>query len=248
MKTISFISWKGGTSKTTLAITTAETLSQHGLKVLMIDIDPNCSSSESYQFTLCDENSKQLLFGAKVKPYRVKETANGGLIDLIPADLDLNLMSNCFDMTLKNAIIKNNYAENYDFCIIDPPGNWCSHTRNAIYAADKLVICGACSALDFRATISCFQQLQNCMVEADVSVVVTRYSNRINQDGIIEQYMQEFAEFLYSTPIPEIKSLRRLTADPSTPLHPTVQARLNQFVFDITGITDKTGVENATNE
>lgn len=235
MQTIAFISWKGGTSKTTLATTTAETCVKFGRRVLAIDIDPNCSLSETYGYTLRDANSKQLLFGAAVKPYRVKENESGGCLDIIPADLDLNLMSNCFDTTLKNQIAKAGYSADYDLCIIDPPGNWCSHTRNAIFAADKLVVCGACSALDFRATVSCFQQLQNCMVQADVSVVVTRYNSRVNQDGILEQYQNEFGEFLHATPIPEMKSLRRLTSDPASPLHPSVQKRLNKFVSDITG-------------
>ena len=235
MQIISFISWKGGTSKTTLGIATAETCAKFGLRVLLIDIDPNCSMSEAYNRALCDQNSKQLLFGANVKPYRIKETQSGGCVDIIPADLDLNLMSNCFDMTLKNQIQKNAYESNYDICIIDPPGSWCSHTRNAIFASDKLVVCGAASALDFRATVSCFQQLQNCMVQSDVSVVITRYNSRVNQDGILEQYQTEFKEYLYQTPMPEIKSLRRLTADPATPLHPAVQKRLTKFVSDITG-------------
>lgn len=235
MQTLSFISWKGGTSKTTLAIATAETCAKFGKHVLIIDIDPNCSMSESYNHTLCDDNSKQLLFGTAVKPYLVKETPSGGSISIIPADLDLNLMSNCFDMTLKNQIKRSHYESEYDICIVDPPGNWCSHTRNAIFAADKLVVCGACSALDFRAAVSCFQQLQNCMVEADVSVVVTRYNSRINLDGIVERYQTEFGDFLYETPMPEIKSLRKLTADPAYPLHPAVQKRLTQFVQDMTG-------------
>ncbi len=235
MKTLSFISWKGGTSKTTLGIMTAETCARHGYKVLIIDIDPNCSTSEAYGYALRDENSKQLLFGNKVKPYHVKDTEAGGSIDIIPADVDLNLVSNCFDTMLKNQIVKNEYAKEYDLCIIDPPGSWCSHTRNAIFAADKLVVCGACSALDFIATVSCFNQLKNCMVQADVWVVVTRWNSRVNLDGIIEKYKSEFKEFLYETPVPEMRSLRRLTADPSTQLHPTVQARLIKFVSDMTG-------------
>ena len=73
------------------------------------------------------------------------------------------------------------------------------------------------------------------MVQSDVSVVITRYNSRVNQDGILEQYQTEFKEYLYQTPMPEIKSLRRLTADPATPLHPAVQKRLTKFVSDITG-------------
>ena len=84
MKTISFVSWKGGTSKTTLAITTAETLAKNGKRVLIIDIDPNCSASESYQHALCDNNSKQLLFGSIVEPYHIKDTENGGFFKGTP--------------------------------------------------------------------------------------------------------------------------------------------------------------------
>ena len=57
---------KGGTGKTTLNTLLAEFLYQHGQKVLIIGLDPNCSISEVYGKVLQDQNSKLLLTGREV--------------------------------------------------------------------------------------------------------------------------------------------------------------------------------------
>lgn len=235
MKTLTLSSWKGGTGKTTLATVIAETLVKAGKRVLIIDVDPNCSISETYGKVLCDANSKQLYFGIAVNPYIVKENGTGKL-GIIPSDLDIALMANMADTTLKNQIQKAGYANDYDFCIIDPPGNWCAHTRNAIYASDRLIITGTCSALDFRATQNYFEQLVNCGIEIDTSIVVNRFNARANQPGILEQYQESFKDFLFPDVIPDIRSLRLLTSDPNYILHPSVQSRFNGFIQAATGL------------
>lgn len=65
---------KGGTGKTTLNILLAEFLYQHGQKVLIIGLDPNCSISEVY--------GKVLLTGREVQPYLLKEHTRGGTLSI----------------------------------------------------------------------------------------------------------------------------------------------------------------------
>lgn len=95
---------KGGTGKTTLNILLAEFLYQHGQKVLIIGLDPNCSISEVY--------GKVLLTGREVQPYLLKEHTRGGTLSIIPEDLDLSMLSNVMDTKLKHEIKKQDFAEN----------------------------------------------------------------------------------------------------------------------------------------
>lgn len=169
-KTLTHSSWKGGTGKTTLNALTAVMLSKY-FKVLAIDLDPNCCFSQIYNLEFSDETSKDLLSGSKIKPINVSNN-----LDVIPSCLDMALLQNIMDSTLKNMIKKFGYDQEYDFIIIDPPGSWNSHTRNAIFATDVLVITGTVSTLDYFATEKYLEQLQNCYLDANVFVTCNKFN------------------------------------------------------------------------
>lgn len=221
-------SWKGGTGKTTLNMLTARILAKDS-KVLIIDLDPNCCMSQIFGMALSDVTSKDLITGLPVEPYHTKIKN----LDIIPGSLDMCLLANIMDTTIKNQLYTKGFASNYDWIIIDPPGSWNSQTRNAIFASDFLIITGTVSSLDFQATQKYFEQLGNCYIEADVKVVCNKYNSQKNEPGIWDKYRDAFAKCIYSQPIPDIKSLKYLTADPEYPLHPTVSKKLTDYVASI---------------
>ncbi len=229
-KIITHTSWKGGTGKTTLNTLTAITLAKQDFKVLMIDLDPNCCLSQIFHKELSDRTSKDLLTGLDVQPYTVNQN-----LDLLPSSLDMALLANIMDTTLKNSIKRFGYHDKYDWIVIDPPGSWNSQTRNAIFATNKLVITGTVSSLDYQATLKYFEQLETCYLDVDVSVVCNRYNVQKNQVGIFEKYQESFGEFFYPEALPDIKSLKNLTANPDYPIHPSVAKKLTEYVDKITG-------------
>ena len=229
---------KGGTGKTTLNTFTAETLFARGYKVLLIDLDHNCCLSEMYGHELQEETSKDFLSGKMVKPYNVKinpDVINEPRIDIIPSDLDMNMLANIMDTQLKIQLKKSGFLEQYDFIILDPPGTWNAQTRNAVFAADTILISGTCSNLDLRATKNYFNQLSNCCLDANVFIVCNKYKKELNPDGIFEAYKTEFQDYLIDFPIPDIKSFKKFVADPiGYKIHPTVKTRLEKLVDIIT--------------
>lgn len=231
-------SFKGGAGKSTLNYLTGVFLSQIGKKVLFIDLDPNCCLSQIVKKIFCDETAKDLISGLNPTPYNIAEN-----LDIIPGTLDMCFLQNIMDTALKNAIHKNKLSEKYDWIILDPPGSWNSHTRNAIFAADKLIIPGTISSLDFVATKKYFEQLENCCIEADVFVVCNKSNKKLNEPNILEKYQEEFADFLCPQIIPDILSLKKLTSNPNYTLTPNVKKRLAQYVEYITG--ENMEVENA---
>jgi cellulose biosynthesis protein BcsQ len=48
MKTMTFFNHKGGVGKTTLTVNVADALADLGVKVLMIDADPQCNLTSFY--------------------------------------------------------------------------------------------------------------------------------------------------------------------------------------------------------
>ncbi|MBQ9237796.1 MAG: ParA family protein [Treponema sp.] len=237
-----FTNGKGGTGKTTLNVLLSETLCKRGKKVLGIDLDFNSCFSAVYHFELKDETSKLFLSGKMVTPYHVKDNASGGLIDIIPSDLDMNMLSNVMDTQLKIMLKKSGFLEQYDYIILDPPGTWNAQNRNAVFAANKIVISTTFSSLDFNATIKYFDQLSNCMLDADVMVICNKSNSRQNLDGIQDMYRAQFGEYLINAQIPDIKSMKKLVDNPDYPLHPSVLKRLDKYVSAVIGRVE---VENA---
>jgi cellulose biosynthesis protein BcsQ len=166
---------------------------------------------------------------------------SSGGIDIIPGNLNNGLLNNIMDLSLKNALKRSGLKEKYDYIIIDPPGFWGVHTRNAVFAADTLIIPGTCSRIDFEASKLFFKTLQQSGVETDTYICVNAYNEKTNLPGIWEMYQNEFKEFLLEKPVPYIKTLKRLTNDiKNYVIQTTVKNRLEFLIETIKGGNNET--------
>ncbi|MGL4982397.1 MAG: ParA family protein [Treponemataceae bacterium] len=219
-------SWKGGTGKTTLGVLIAETLANRGKKVLIIDLDSNCAISNVYNSIDKDFTSKNLLSNTgSFAVYNVKEN-----IDIIPSDLQNVLLNNIMDTQLKIAIKKHDLASRYDFILIDPPGYWGSHTRNAVMASDCLIIPATCSNIDYNATALYFKTLAECCIDVDTFLAINKFNKKLNLQNSFDKYHSDFGEYLLPNYIPEILSLKKITSGEPYTLHASVQKRMNVFI------------------
>ena len=231
---ITVSNWKGGVGKTTIEVLLAEIAAARGKKVLIIDLDSNCAMSQVYDKILMDYTSMKFLSNVVDGEFNDIYPVKDG-IDIIPGDLKNSLINNISDNQLRNNLRRSGLRERYDYILLDPPGYWGSHTRNSVFAADVLIVPGACSRLDLEATKLYFRTLQENFVEAECLVVVNAFSRKTNLAGIYEKYQAEFGGFLMPESIPLIPSLRKLTDDANYALNPAVRATLEKFVDRIIG-------------
>lgn len=216
MKIITFASWKGGTGKTSLTVAAIETLAALGKKILVIDLDSNLSISSIYNMIGMNYTSIDLLNGT-MPTVKIQSNPINNKIDFIPSRLEISRMMNISDrvltMNLYKLTIKDEYQ--YDYIFIDPPGTMNALTRNAIVAADKIIIPAMFSDIDFSATKLIFEEMEMCGAEADIQIVLNRFDEKRSAPGIEDRFREDeqFKDFMWQGKISSMRSIARLTSE-----------------------------------
>ena len=147
MKTICVANQKGGVGKTTTAINLAAALSEHGLRILLIDLDPQGNASTglgippeerrktTYDVLLADHTLQQIALRTAIPGVDIAPSTT----DLSSADMEL-LANERRSFRLRNALRASALDQDYDFVLIDCPPSLNLLTVNAMVAADSVLV------------------------------------------------------------------------------------------------------------
>jgi chromosome partitioning protein len=141
MKIISFSIFKGGTGKTTSAVSTASALVQKGKKVLLVDLDQQASATR--YLDLDPEHSPNLYeVYIGVKPAQLAIRKTSAKIDMLTSHVLLAAIEEALEPgdEMKLSEILNPLKANYDFILIDTPPGKAMLAFNGLAAADLIVI------------------------------------------------------------------------------------------------------------
>lgn len=141
-KIIAVANQKGGCGKTTTTICFAQELRGRKKKVLVIDTDPQCNTTDFYQAEVEDQNTvADILYGDVPAADCIQHKQYG---DIIPSDKEL---SNAESMTrpdemrflhLKKSL--KGIKDQYDYIIIDTPPAIGVLLKNVLATADEILI------------------------------------------------------------------------------------------------------------
>jgi len=214
-KIIAISNQKGGTAKTTTAITLAHALAEKNKKVLLIDLDPQASLTISFGIDVLCLN--KTIYNVLVE--NGSETPiNDVIIDtaienvyLAPSNLDLSsaeidlLREFSRESTLKYALSK--IKNNYDYIIIDCPPTLGLLTTNALTAADGVIIPIQCDYLAMRGaglltqTIKKIQKKLNSELKI-TGILVTMHDKRtIHSKDVLNEIRSTFGSLVFDSVI-----------------------------------------------
>lgn len=222
MKILTFTNQKGGTGKTTSALSVGAGLTQKGYKVLIIDLDPQGNATTAAGITPDEKEPTiyEVLKGAATTADAIRTTAGG--YDIVPTDIrqsgaDIELASAPGrDFILLEALEA--VKDRYDYAIIDSPPSLSVVTLMGLTAADGVVVTLKADYLalngvaQLKDTIDLVKRRLNPRLEV-TGVLLTFYDDRKNLDKEIATQAEEgFPEKVFKTRISQAVALAEAPA------------------------------------
>lgn len=204
MKTITFCNHKGGVGKTAVSMAFAEDLNSRGYRTLIVDLDQQGNATS--QARIVPEDDAVTVYDLLMtNDYSAKDAVkhyeHGDIIpgdDLVmQAESELTKLDTPLTMLADNLV---DVRDDYDYCIIDCPPSLGYVTRNAIVAADEVLVV----ALPEHASVTGFTKVvervstikANRRLNPDVRIVgvlVNTYDPRGRLDRSLDDQLPEVA-------------------------------------------------------
>ena len=214
MKTVAFANRKGGTGKTTSAVSIAAACARAGSKVALLDLDPqaNATAALGIERAAAGDGS-QALFATKGSCTKLLKKTMIEKLAVIPAGSDLAVIEyglaatgSKWQHTLRRKI--KDLAGEYDMAVIDCPPSISPLSVNALVAADGVVVTLQCDYFsleglaEFAANIERLRAAHNAHL-ALFGLLRTMYDPRtLLARQVSEQLERHFGDKVFDTPIP----------------------------------------------
>jgi chromosome partitioning protein len=212
-KIIGIVNQKGGVGKTTTAINLAASLALDGLKVLLVDCDPQANATSGlgvsrddqrnsiYDVLMGDVPAAQILLPTEIETL----TLLPGSKNLTGANIEL---ANAEDRALRLQKALQPVQANYDLVVLDCPPALDLLTLNSLAAADSLIVPMQAEYFALEGISELVSNLERVRAAFNPrltieGVLLTMYDDRTNLAQQVTETLREFfKERLFRTVIP----------------------------------------------
>lgn len=205
MYILSFVSQKGGVSKSTSTVNVASCLATHWDKrVLIVDLDPQGAATISLGFepdanknmfhVLLDEFNNTQLKDVLLETNIANVTLAPSDIELAGAEIFLAGRAG-WDRLLQLELEK--VADDYDFCLIDAPPSLGILSQSALITADTVIVPMQCEFLSLRALKQLMRIVQRTIqrVKPTIDLLIFRamYQSNAKQAQEVSEKIEQIA-------------------------------------------------------
>ncbi|HKD33784.1 MAG TPA: AAA family ATPase [Gaiellaceae bacterium] len=208
-RVISFANQKGGVAKTTTTLNLGVAFAEQGLKVLLVDLDPQGNLTMSQG--LNPDSIERSMFDVLVHRLPVQEVIHHAEVDLAVSSIDLAgaelALSSMIgrERALEKALAEVRAA--YDYVLIDTPPSLGLLTINALVASNGVIVPVQCEYLSLRGlvqlenTLSMIRENLNPDVEIE-GILPTMYDKRtLHSREAVEILQENFGDLVFDTKI-----------------------------------------------
>ena len=208
-RVIAFANQKGGVAKTTSTLNLGVALAEQGLRVLLVDLDPqgNLTMSQGWNPDEIDRS----MFDVLVHRLPITEIVRSNELDIAVSSIDLAGAELALasmigrERALEKALMP--VRENYDYVLIDTPPSLGLLTINALVASDGVIVPVQCEYLSLRGLV----QLENTLAMirenlnpnvAIMGILPTMFDRRtLHAREAVEILEENFGDLVFKTRI-----------------------------------------------
>jgi len=208
-RVVSFANQKGGVAKTTTTLNLGVAFAEHGLKVLLVDLDPQGNLTMSQG--LNPDSIERSMFDVLVHRLPIQEVIHHAEVDLAVSSIDLAgaelALSSMIgrERALEKALVE--VKAGYDYVLIDTPPSLGLLTINALVASNGVIVPVQCEYLSLRGlvqlenTLSMIRENLNPQVEIE-GILPTMYDSRtLHSREAVEILQENFGDLVFGTKI-----------------------------------------------
>ena len=215
MKTVAFANRKGGTGKTTSAVSIAACIAQMGKRVILLDLDPQANATAALGVERAGQGcGSQALFAGEVGCRKLVRETMIEKLAVIPSGSDLAVIEYGLSADRKKkwqGILRKRIGDlkkEYDMVVIDCPPSIGPLSVNALVAADGVVVTLQCDYFsleglaEFAANIERLRAAHNSQLVL-FGLLKTMYDARtLLSRQVAEQLERHFGTKVFDSPIP----------------------------------------------
>ena len=208
-RVISFANQKGGVAKTTTTLNLGVAFAEQGLKVLLVDLDPQGNLTMSQGMN--PDAIERSMFDVLVHRLPVQEVIHHAEVDLAVSSIDLagaelalsSMIGRERALEKALAVVK----DGYDYVLIDTPPSLGLLTINALVASNGVIVPVQCEYLSLRGlvqlenTLSMIRENLNPHVAIE-GILPTMYDSRtLHSREAVEILQENFGDLVFDTKI-----------------------------------------------